>query len=163
MSLSVAKAHLPPQRRRPTEGPAESAAEPSTANDPVVPPAPVDEPVLADAEPPAAITSVADAEVNDSTAAIEMAGRTPVMADADDLPEAQCEPDDPPAGDGELDPDEMLEWEGDPPVVIPNLGGRKRGTLSKPVERRQVLSPQQKHGIPCTPGNSGSSSSVQPG
>ena len=121
-------------------GPAEPRRAPSTANDPVVPPAPVDQAATADAGPPAD----ADAEVNDSLPPIEAAGRTPTMADAGDLPEAQRETAGPPAADAELDPDEVLEWEGDPPVVIPNLGGRKRGTLSKPIERRQVLSPQQK-------------------
>ena len=121
-------------------GPAEPRRAPSTANDPVVPPAPVDQAATADAGLPAD----ADAEVNDSLPPIEAAGRTPTMADAGDLPEAQRETAGPPAADAELDPDEVLEWEGDPPVVIPNLGGRKRGTLSKPIERRQVLSPQQK-------------------
>ena len=39
----------------------------------------------------------------------------------------------------------MLEWEDDPPPTFANLGGRRRGTLSKPVERPAMpLSPTQK-------------------
>ena len=51
--------------------------------------------------------------MNDSPPPIEMAGLTPTMADAVDLPEAQRETADPPAGDVELDPDELREWEAD--------------------------------------------------
>ena len=46
---------------------------------------------------------------------------------------------------GELDPNELLEWEDDPAPTFANLGGRRRGTLSKPVERPVMpLSPSQK-------------------
>ncbi len=42
-----------------------------------------------------------------------------------------------------LDPDEIREWEDTPPPTAPNLGARKRGTLSKPSKHPPV-SPQQK-------------------
>ena len=46
---------------------------------------------------------------------------------------------------GGLDPNELLEWEDDPPPTFANLGGRRRGTLSKPVERPAMPpSPTQK-------------------
>ena len=115
-----------------------------TASRSVAPPDPVDDRVAADAESPADLISVADVQVNDGTPPTGTADPAPVVADADDLPEAKHEPDEPPAEEGAMDSDEVLEWEGDPPWVIPNLGGRKRGTLSKPIERRQLLSPQQK-------------------
>jgi transposase InsO family protein len=50
-----------------------------------------------------------------------------------------------PDGEGRLDPDSVLEWEVDPPPAPPNLSARRRGTLSKPIERPATpISPQQK-------------------
>jgi len=44
-----------------------------------------------------------------------------------------------------LDSEEISEWEDEPPPKIPNLTGRKRGTLSKPSDKsKTILSPQQK-------------------
>jgi transposase InsO family protein len=58
-----------------------------------------------------------------------------VAADPDDAPEPD-QPDEP--------DDEDLDWQEDPPRA-PNLGARRRGTLSKPRARPQMpLSPQQK-------------------
>jgi transposase InsO family protein len=138
--LERSESSLTPATPPAEEGPAESWPEPSTANDPVAQPAPVDQAAATDAGSPVD----ADVDVNDGMPPIETADLAPVVADADDLPDAQREAADPPAGDVALDPDELREWEGDPPVVAPSLGGWKRGTLSKPAERRQLLSPQQK-------------------
>ena len=104
----------------------------------------MDDRVTADAGPPADLVSVADVAVIDSAPPIETAGLAPVVVGAGDLPEVQRELEDLPDEEAELDPNEVLEWEGDPPVARPHLRGRKRGTLSKPAEQRQVLSPQQK-------------------
>jgi transposase InsO family protein len=74
--------------------------------------------------PPAAGGSVAEDPVDDSPG-------DPLA----DMPEAV----------GELDPGDLLEWEGDPPPTVANLGGRRRGTLSKPPQRPSLpLSPTQK-------------------
>jgi transposase InsO family protein len=49
------------------------------------------------------------------------------------------------ASEGGLTPEEILEWEGDPPLSKPNLGARRRGSLYKRSERPVVQhSPQQK-------------------
>jgi transposase InsO family protein len=46
---------------------------------------------------------------------------------------------------GELDPNDLLEWEDDPPPTVANLDARRRGTLSRPSERpSSPLSPTQK-------------------
>ena len=46
---------------------------------------------------------------------------------------------------GELEPDDLLAWEDDPPPMAANLGARRRGTLAKPSERLTApLSPTQK-------------------
>lgn len=45
----------------------------------------------------------------------------------------------------EFDPNDVLDWEDDPPPTAANLGARRRGTLSKPPERLTLsLSPTQK-------------------
>jgi len=46
---------------------------------------------------------------------------------------------------GGLSPDEIADWEEDPPPAPPKLVGRQRGTLSKPAEKqRTAISPPQK-------------------
>ena len=43
-----------------------------------------------------------------------------------------------------LDPDEIAEWEAEPPPKLVKRKTRQRGTLSKPSPKSQTLSPQQK-------------------
>ena len=50
----------------------------------------------------------------------------------------------PPAPEGWTMSPEDLAWEGEPPVLPPNLTARKRGTLSKPAPAPAPLTPQQR-------------------
>jgi transposase InsO family protein len=85
----------------------------------------------------------ADAEGDESWSAADADGRSSPISEADDSGgEALA---DLPEEGGDLGPGDLLEWEDDPPPTVANLGGRRRGTLSRPPERPSLpLSPTQK-------------------
>jgi transposase InsO family protein len=122
-----------PAGRPREEGPVESPTAPVSAELPAVPMPPAAE-VIAD--PALAMTGADDGSeklLSEADGAAEVPGDEP----QDDL---EAEPSEEAEG---LDPS-LLEWEDPPPRAV-NLGGRRRGTLSKLPERPVMpLSPTQK-------------------
>jgi transposase InsO family protein len=90
-------------------------------------------------------TPDADAQLDEDESALESGGELPPICDGDAPPDLSVEITDRSDDEDALDPEDVLAWEAEPVQRSPNLGARKRGTLSKPPQRPAMpLLPQQK-------------------
>ena len=131
--LERSESSFPPASPPAGEGPAESQPVVVAADPPLVPPVPL------------------GGSVTEEGPAIDADDRFLPVSEADNLADALADDllgdagTDVPEEAGELDPNDVLEWEDAPPPRAINLGGRRRGTLSKPPQRPALpLSPTQK-------------------
>lgn len=135
-----------------------SPASPPTGEGPVEPdlaPSPIPEAALDRAPDPRpddedqplaeAIPEADDGESQDQSLPPYADDPSPPTSETASPPDVDLQPGKLPEEEGEPDLDDALGWEDDPPLTPPNLGARKRGTLSKRPERPQApLSAPQK-------------------